>query len=80
MVIFAQKLLKSDLNDGNTQRQFILQSFDPSNAQDQQRGKTSAKPQTSAPVFWILMLGVLNPTPHACSQSRLSLVQFVHAL
>ena len=32
MVILAQKLLKSELNDGNTQRQFILQSFDPSNA------------------------------------------------
>ena len=34
MVIFGQKLLKPELNDGNTKRQFILQSFDPSNGLD----------------------------------------------
>ena len=28
MVIFAQKSLKPELNDGNTQRQFILRSFE----------------------------------------------------
>jgi hypothetical protein len=30
--------------------------FDPSNAQDQKRGASFAKPVTSAPVFRILML------------------------
>ena len=34
MVIFGQKLLKPELNYGNTQRQFILRFFDPSNGLD----------------------------------------------